>query len=136
MNTETSFEDFIQNQRKSITEKRGEIEKQVAELQGQLGQLDTELRAIAAYEDAKSAPAKGTLPRSSVPRGTRGPRGKKQSEILEMISRHKGGLSRDEILRETGAKGDKLAEQSISNILHTLKKAEKLVLEAKRYSTS
>ena len=129
-----SFEEFVESQRTAIGEKRSEIESQITALQAELAQFDTELRAIAAYEEAKSGRAKPAQAKSSVPRGTRGPRGRKQGEILELISGHEGGLSRDEILRETGAKGNKPAEQSISNILHTLKKAEKITLEAKRYS--
>ncbi|WP_374663757.1 hypothetical protein [Ramlibacter sp.] len=93
-----------------LRQERVAIDKRVAEIK-------TQLDAIEAYDQARlgvQAPKK----RASEPRERI-----KLSDINEVISSSPQGLSRSEILKTMGAKGDASKERSISNSLSYMKKS-------------
>lgn len=54
--------------------------------------------------------------------------------VLDEITNHPDGITRAELIDQLSIKGDKSAEQSVSNALAALKKAEQIVAEDGRYS--
>jgi DNA-binding transcriptional ArsR family regulator len=64
--------------------------------------------------------------------GRRAPRGEKRRSVLDLIQKS-NGLTRGEILSNLGVKGDKSAEQSVSNALTALKKQNLVVSKDRKY---
>lgn len=114
------FATFIANQRAELQKKRTAITDEIAKLNASLADIDREMVAIQAYEDAKTGKVK-TVATSAAPR-TRGRRGDVRTNVIEAI-KDSNGLTRSELLIKLDAKGDKSAENSISNALSALKKA-------------
>jgi hypothetical protein len=111
----------IQDAIKAARAKRQEAEREIA-------QLEAQSAAILAYH--------ATLKGKSVPKepsAPRGRRGEKREAIRALIAQHPDGLTRGQLLAEMNARGDKAAEQSISNALAALKKAGRLIQEGKTY---
>ncbi len=95
------------------------------EIDRQLDELEREFGAITAYEQARNgaaAPARGNKRRTGV-----------RQNVLDVVKKHPKGISRADILQEMNAKGDKRAEQSVSNALSNLKKQNSLKLEEGSY---
>ena len=59
-----------------------------------------------------------------------------RDDVLRVIQEHGEGISRADILEQMEAKGDKRAEQSISNALSNLKKSDVITLEDGLYTVS
>jgi hypothetical protein len=59
-----------------------------------------------------------------------------RNDVLNAVKAAPNGISRSDILEALGAKGDKRAEQSISNALANLKKAEQLTLNDGVYTVT
>src|SRR5260370_9723470 len=100
-----TFQDFITRDRERLHNEREAIFNQQHELEQKLAAINNEMRAIDAYEAAKTGkaiPIRGTSTRR--PAGVR--RGSKREHLLALI-RAGNGLSRAEILRTLGFKGDK-----------------------------
>ena len=134
------FTTYVAQEKKRLTQQRRDVQKRVsaleAELQtlgGDLKNIDNEMEAIQAYETAKasvpaparrrtrkadagaSAPAKKTRRRRQVSR---------RAEIVAAIASFgEAGAGRADIIQALNVKGDKSAEQSVSNALAALKKA-------------
>ena len=126
------FEDFIQKERARLDEARQEANAAKAEIDNELQSIDRELSAINAYERAKT----GKLSRAGTKGGRRaggGRRGEKRQGILDLIKQHAGGLSRGEILKMLGVKGNKSGEQSVSNALTALKKINQVSSREGKY---
>jgi len=125
-----NFGDFITRERERIGAERETVFSQQNELEAKLAALNNEMRAIDAYEAAKSgkAPARQTGTR----RASRGRSGSKREELLQVI-RDGDGLTRGEILEKMGLKGDKAGEMSVSNSLTTLTKGNQLMRDGGRY---
>ena len=87
-----------------------------------------ELRAVDAYEAAKTG--KVVTARAA---GSRAPRGSRQDTLHALIAGKPDGMTRGEILTELGIKGDKAAEGSISNALNGMKKSGKLLSKDGKY---
>jgi len=123
---EPSFADSIAKERERLRTKREGILAEQQKLTEQLHELDRELKAIDAYEAVKQG--KDALPRTprSASNGSRPPRGEKRELLVQLLAQHPDGLARGEIIEKLGGKGDKSAEQSISNALSALKKQNKL----------
>ena len=112
---EQTFQGFIDQERQRLAKRREDILAERATFDQQLAAIDNELVAIQAYEDAKKGkPTTGT---------TRSRRGSKREAVLDVIKQHPAGIARADILDAMTAKGDKKAEQSISNALTNMKKA-------------
>lgn len=115
------------------------MEKERARLQGlrddalarrqkiddEIAGIDKELVAFDAYEAAK-------MDKPARKQSTGSRRGSRQDSITALLT-SKPGLSRGEILEALGLKGDKTAEQSISNALNNMKKAGKLTQQDGKY---
>lgn len=128
--------DFIkalEAERARIQARITEIHTQRDTLDDELTKLETELRAFDAYEHAKEGKAPARKGRTG-PRGPRGPRktGLKES-VKNVIVSAPNGLSRGEIIELMGAKEDKKAQQSISNTLQILKKANEVQSKDGKY---
>src|SRR5260370_22654457 len=116
-----TFQDFITRDRERLHNEREAIFNQQHELEAKLAAINNEMRAIDAYEAAKSGkaiPIRGTTTRRAS--GTRS--GSKREQLLQIITGG-GGLSRGEILEKMGLKGNKSGEMSVSNALTALTKA-------------
>ena len=125
--SEDTFEAFIARERERLNGRLAEIASQQQALAEEHDGVERELAAISAYEAVKEGRVdqlperKGRARRaSSAPRA---PRGQKRGEILDLIKQHADGLTRGEIIEMMDVKGDRSGEQSISNALSALKKA-------------
>jgi hypothetical protein len=131
---EETFETFVQRERARLHGEREAIFAQQQELKNKLAAMNGELRAIEAYEAARSGKAPA---RASARSGTRrAPRGSRRDELLTLIKNHKG-VTRGEILELLGAKGNKAAEMSCSNALTALTKSGQITRgEGRKYQAA
>jgi hypothetical protein len=118
-----TFSAFIARERERLHAEREQVFTAQHELESKLAGINNELRAIDAYEAAKSgkavAPARqarGGAARTTVRRGSR------REGLLALLRESAAGLSRGEILERMGLKGNKTGEMSVSNALTTLTK--------------
>jgi hypothetical protein len=126
-----TFETFIVSERERLTKEREAIFNQQHELEQQLNTINREMRAIDAYEAAKSgkaAPARQTGTR----RAPRARSGSKREQLLQVI-KEGNALTRGEILEKMGLKGDKTGEMSVSNALTALTKANQVSRREGKY---
>ncbi|HEX3861268.1 MAG TPA: hypothetical protein VHY35_06200 [Stellaceae bacterium] len=128
--SDSNFADFITRERDRLSAERAEIFTQQQELEGKLTALNNEMRAIDAYETAKSGKAAAPTRRASTGRQTR--RGSKREELIKIIAEG-GGLSRGQILERMNLKGDKAGEMSVSNALTALTKGNQVRRENGKY---
>jgi len=112
------FAQFIAKQRDELQRKRNALTVEAARIESDIAIIDREFAAIAAYEAAKT----GTVAKATT--GTPRPRrGNVRDTVIAAIKAAPTGINRSDLLVQLGAKGDKAAEQSISNALANLKKA-------------
>ena len=102
-----------------IEEERKRLHAERTELVAKLSAIDQELEAIAAYEAAKTG---SPLPSSG------GRRSGIREAVYRQIAESQEGMTRSDVLEAMGARGDKKLEQSVSNALSALKKAERVSL--------
>ncbi len=133
MARQTTFATFIKKERTRLDKARKDALANKAAVVKEVASLERELAALDAYQQAKGAPARrATAKRGPAKRkpgkGTRrtGRRGEKRQAVLDLIQKNPVGLSRGEILVQMGVKGNRSAEQSVSNALSALKKSEKV----------
>ena len=134
MARQATFSSFISKERARLDKARKEALANKAAVDKEIQSIERELTALAAYQQAKGAPVKraaGTrgsgkrAPGTGARRAT-GRRGEKRQAVLDLIQKNPVGLSRGEILAQMGVKGNKSAEQSVSNALSALKKSDKV----------
>jgi DNA-binding transcriptional ArsR family regulator len=134
MARQATFANFIKKERARLDKARKDALASKAAVDKELDSLERELVALDAYQQAKGAPGKAgagkrgagkAAPKRAARRAT-GRRGEKRQAVLDLIQQTPDGLSRGEILDRLGVKGDKSAEQSVSNALSALKKSEKV----------
>jgi hypothetical protein len=130
MDTPT-FADLMAQERARIQEAMKAAKAKRQEAEREMSQLEAQVAAIKAYDAALKGKA---VPKE--PRERRGRRGEKREALRELIAQHPEGLTRGEVLAAMHARGDKAAEQSVSNALAALKKAGRLVQEGKTYKVS
>ena len=133
--TPETFKAFVGRERTRLTRARDAARNRKKQLDLELSGIETELAAILAYEQAKKkAPAGATKKtrRAAAKTGKRAPRGEKRRAVLELIQKS-NGLTRGEILANLGVKGDKSAEQSVSNALTALKKQNLVASKDRKY---
>jgi hypothetical protein len=123
-----TFQDFIARERERLRAEREAVFTQQHELEQKLTAINNEMRAIDAYEAAKSGKAAAPASRRRAPQARRG---SKREQLLQII-KSGGGLSRGEILEKMGLKGNKSGEMSVSNALTALTKAGQVVRDASR----
>lgn len=114
------------DERTKLNTRLEELAKQKEELDSQMQQVKTELKAIDAYEQSKNPVKREKKARS--PRKA----GIKQS-VMNMIA-SSANITRSVLIENMGAKGDKSKEQAISNALSSLKKEGKITSDAGAYS--
>ena len=125
---------FITRDRERLHAEREAIFNQQHELESKLAAINSEMRAIDAYEVAKSgkAPAGARQPRGPRAR-PQARRGSKRKAILAVIGENPDGLTRGELLDKMGLKGDKTGEMSVSNALTALTKADQVARHDGKY---
>lgn len=107
----TDFAEAMKAERTRLTAEKQTLAGQIDDLKADMAGLDKELKAIDAYERAKSGTT--TAKRRS---GIR-------QDVLEVIKKVPNGISRGDIIATMDAHGDKAKTQSVSNALQALKKA-------------
>jgi hypothetical protein len=108
-----------------MQQERERLGKRREELATEMAQIDAELARIDAYFSAgkPARPAKGD----------RQSRGSVQAAVLGIIQKVPAGISRGDIIATMEATGSKASEQSISNALSALKKADKITSRDGKY---
>lgn len=130
--SQVEFADYIATERSRLASRKQSIVDQQHQLTSELTAIDSELRAIVAYESAKTG--KTSRSKSNGATHTRSPRnGSKRTEILNVVTANVDGMSRGDILNALGVKGDKSGEMSVSNALTALTKTQQLVRENGHY---
>lgn len=125
-----NFEQLIQSERERLQGQREEAEERLQTTRREIESIDRELAAISAYEAAKkgappvaAAPAPPRQRKPRAPSGQRAPRGERRETLLTLLRQHPDGMTRGEIIEAMQIKGNKQAEQSVSNALTLMKKA-------------
>jgi hypothetical protein len=121
-----SFGTMIEKERGRLSMELKNIRSQERGLRTKRAAIEHELAALDAYQAAKS----GKVNRAATSRASRGSR---QSSVRELIAKHKGGITRGDILQAMHLKGNKGGEQSVSNALSALKKAKKITSKDGKY---
>jgi hypothetical protein len=121
-----SFGTMIGKERDRLSKELKNIRSQERGLRTKRAAIEHELAALDAYQVAKSGKFKHAAT-------SRGPRGSRQSSVLELIAKHKGGIGRGDILQAMHVKGKKGEEQSVSNALSALTKAKKITSKDGKY---
>jgi hypothetical protein len=126
-----TFQDFIMRDRERLHAEREAIFNQQHELENKLAVINNELRAIDAYEAAKSGKLASTR-QTGIRRAPQARRGSRREHLLQVIT-DGNGLTRGEILEKMGLKGDKSGEMSVSNALTALTKANQVTRRDGKY---
>jgi len=130
-----TFKAYVSRERSRLTKARDAARNRKNRLEQELSEIESELAAIQAYEQAKKkTPGKAARGgrRPAAKAGKRAPRGEKRRAVLDLIKKSEG-LTRGEILSRLGVKGDKSAEQSVSNALTALKKQNLVASRDRKY---
>ena len=129
-----TFKAYVSRERARLTRARDAARNRKNRIDQELSEIESELAAIQAYEQAKKAPGKAARGgrRPAAKAGKRAPRGEKRRAVLDLIKKS-AGLTRGEILERLGVKGDKSAEQSVSNALTALKKQNLVASKDRKY---
>jgi hypothetical protein len=127
-----TFQDFITRDRERLHAERDAIFNQQHELEGKLAAINNELRAIDAYEAAKSGKAAPAARQTRTARAPRARSGSKREQLLQVI-KEGHGLTRGEILEKMGLKGNKTGEMSVSNALTALTKGNQVARRDGKY---
>lgn len=108
------FKDYAADERKRLVAERDVIERKLIALDN----------AIRAYDDSVS-PSRAAAPKAAPAQRTRRRRrSSRRNEIVRLIGASGGeGIGRAGIIMALKVKGNKSAEQSVSNTLSALKKA-------------
>jgi hypothetical protein len=139
MARQATFANFIKKERTRLDKARKDALANKAAVESELASIEQELIALDAYRQAKDGPARRTAAKRASSKRTpakragangarraTGRRGEKRQAVLNLIMQNPVGLSRGEILVQMGVKGNRSAEQSVSNALSALKKSEKV----------
>ena len=133
--TPETFKSFVSRERTRLTKARDAALSRKNRLERELSEIESELGAIMAYDQARKKLTVGSAKagrRPAAKTGVRAPRGEKRRAVLELIQKS-GGLTRGEILSNLGVKGDKSSEQSVSNALTALKKQNLVASKDRKY---
>lgn len=131
MARQATFATFMKSERARLDKARKNALAKRTTLEKDIQTIERELTALDAYRKAKGVTGK-RAPKRAVRRAT-GRRGEKRQAVLNFIVQNPQGLSRGELLVKMGVKGNKSAEQSVSNALSALKKAAKVNSRAGKY---
>ena len=126
--SERLFQQQITKEKQRLQKQRDAIKKNIASLERELKSIDAEIKAIQAYETARGVKVK-------VAGGRRRRKTSRRAEIVAIVKASKTGIGRAGIIDQLGIKGDKSAEQSVSNALSAMKKSGELKHEDGLYSS-
>lgn len=113
-----SLANAIAKEKEALLAQQATIRGQIEKLQADDADVVIQLKAIGAYETTLDG-------KKAVTNGAEAPRTSRRDVILEAITKA-NGAARGAILEALGVKGDKGAEQSISNALANMVKANQL----------
>lgn len=130
MTAPENFESFINQERERLDRQRQKVLEKRKALDEELEGIDRELEAVSAYERIKTGKAPAVAQTGSMRRGRRSGR---RQEVLNLVKSAPTGLSRAEIIEKLDVKGDRKEEQSISNALSALKRADQLNQQDGKY---
>ena len=116
------FATYITGERERLGSAILDIDTQINELGSRRADLQREMKAIDAYEAAKTGKAVTAKTGGTTRRARRGSR---REEIVQLV-RDTGPITRGELIERLGVKGDKSGEMSISNALSALLKTNQL----------
>ena len=102
------------------------------ELEGKLDAINNELRAIDAYEAAKSGKPASTR-QTGTRRAPQARRGTRREVVLRVVAENPARLTRGEILEKMGLKGNNTGEMSMSNALTALTKGNQVTRRDGKY---
>jgi hypothetical protein len=128
-----TFQDFVARDRERLHAEREAIFNQQHALEGKLAAINSEMRAIDAYEAAKSGKAAPATRQTGTRRAPQARRGSRRESILRVIKENPAGLARGELLEKMGLKGDKSGEMSVSNALTALTKTKQVARHDGKY---
>lgn len=114
------FQQQISKEKQRLRKQREDINKSIKSLEDQLKGIDAEVKAIQAYETARGGKVAVKTKRRRRRKTSR------RAEIVTIVQSSKNGVGRSGIIDKLGIKGDKSAEQSVSNALSAMKKAGEL----------
>ena len=126
-----TFRTFVTKERKRLKQTYKDARSRKAQIEQELQDVERELRALAAYEAAKTGKRFSESDRKRLAKTSR--RGEKRALVLKVIQRNPDGLSRGDIIKRLNLKGDKSGEQSVSNILTALKKNKQVASKSGKY---
>src|SRR5260221_14576534 len=96
-----TFEHFVEKERTRLTKLKEEAFGRRRSVDQELAAIDKEMKAVNAYDAVKSGkPA--TSSRAAKTNGSsasRAPRNSRQQDILDLLRKHKDGISRGEIIQ-------------------------------------
>ena len=101
---DNTFNSFITKERNRLKKANEDARSRKAQIERELQGIERELRAIDAYEAAKSIDgAKAGIKRPA----RSGRRGEKREQVLRIIQKNRAGVSRGDIIRRLSLKGNK-----------------------------
>lgn len=114
-----TFADMIEKERTRLNGLRDDALARRSKIDEEIADVDKELKAITAYETAKTGkPASKGI--------TRTRDGSRRDAVVAVIKKHPDGISPVALIGELGVKGDKKAETAVRAALFNLKKAGKV----------
>ena len=129
------FSEQVSSEKERLLKERDEAAKTLAETTERLQTLERQLEAIDAYEKIMGPAPKARRPRAKAPPARK--RGRRNTNrtaaIREAIQGSPDGIDRKGIIEKVGCKGDKSAEQAVSNTLARLKKTGDVAHEGRIY---
>lgn len=113
----TDFASMIGKERERLATIRQEALARRKAVDDEIAAIDREMKAITAYETAKS----GKQPTN----GTRSPRdGSRRQAVLDIINKTPDGIGPIAIIEQMGLRGDKKGETAVRAMLFQLKKGK------------
>ncbi len=130
---EERFSDLMVQERQRLEGEISDIDTKMSALAESRRDRERELHAVDVYEKAKTGQGRKTPAAMTSLSGRRVPRGSRRSGILQLVRNAGDGMSRGDLIRKLGVKGNRSGEMSISNALTALTKAQELVRRNGKY---
>ena len=125
------FSEHLSSEKERLSKERDDAAQILAATTERLRTLERQLEAIEAYE-AIMGPSAKAAPKRRQPATRRRNTGR-TAAIREAIQNAPEGIDRKGIIDALGCKGDKSAEQAVSNTLANLKKSGAVAHEGRTY---
>jgi hypothetical protein len=119
---------FLSSERKRLVKLIAAGQKKLTDAASEVAALKRHLQALRIFETT-------TKGKRGVRRKRRGRGPSRRTRVLKAIQNSANGMTRQDILEKLKAKGNKAAEQSVSNALAYLKKAGKVKSQNGHYTS-